>query len=1554
MADTDDWGGVAVNSQPKTDDWGGIPVAQPSAPKMPDTSGVQKMAKINLTVPRPDDEGSESQSAQPMQTPEQRLDTAMGMPITGMLKGGDKDVPIPPAVRGQYVKSIQNGTASSFSDFMQTTLHAVVPMVSRLAHPIDTAEKDLSSVGRVAGAALEGVGEGYEEGAIIPAPDNSNIGTIGATAVNAPFRTMASLFSGFQHGVYQAGKEADMPQLGKELALLPEELMGSEGVHMHLPKEVPRPAGPWDNLPGHEAVRGPTATAMGRPIDVVSSADIDQTIAAATKDKAPPPSDFKNVATVTGANETTLHVIYKETGVKPDQVFEDAKNNPEVADDVMAGKVPEAYEHLVEPKPEIATEAMQVTRDDGSKTFSVVDEEGEHVQGGFDSAEEARQYIEDKKEGAIPDEPPEWKNQKADEPITEKTAVGEQNVIPGAEKIGDRELAERQMEGAKQPEAAQKPADEGLFDVSGRGQGDLLDLLTRGERDHVETPVPVRPTGEVGGIHEGSLSDEAKGSAGHGSDQDSGPAPGAVKVRENKAPTEVGNPTSLYTFLKKNGGINDEGGNLASMGEKGLSRKKGMSWDDATQLAHEHGYFKERPSIPELQNLLLEKDAGRDHFRDQDIDRSLNAQEKAAQNLQEDPSYVEHYADSLGIDATKKPNETPRQFIDRLKKAIKEFHENEEGSAPADIYRKVIGDTIVAAEKFVGKLTGGLFEKLGNAYIKTFQPELMGDKARRADAYLAKYKAVGQEAENAFYRQHQNTIDAFNKMTSDQRMAWLYDHETGRWNEKDNPDHARYQALLDATFKAEKESIGADADKGYKENYLPHLWERPDEVKAFFNSDAMIKKYGKDGFTKVSTFKLVQDGIRAGFKLKTDNPESMLVARLLAGQDMIRTMDLLHDMESSGIAKKVSTFSIGRKIARTQRAIDDAQEKYKAASDKINDPRQMKWDFADPAVSKYMKDIQARVDKYQARIDALNKEKSENLLTPEQMKELKGGFKIIGPDSKAWFIHQEVAPLWKNAMEGKGLWENQGIVGDAYRAYTGGKAIWTSVKLGLSLFHPVHVAQINLASGIASMADHLIHGGKLSDLALRDTGITMGLTKDTFKGQDHPAVKAWQTAPEARTPEQQQMVSRMVEGGMKPTMSARDTIHFKENFDKAINGVGLNNLRLIGSAIQLPGKLMAPFFEHWIPGMKAEIYLKRYQDALDRDPSLETDAGRRGEMARKIAKDTDRTYGEMNNDVQFWNKNVRDSFNAAYISGGWKLAQLYNARGLLEPAGVAYRFAKTGEFSKGDITYQMLHAYTYTALTLATGAAINAMLGNPIGTAKDTVWDMVKNLVFPKTGDNNPDGSPIRLSQPAFAKEGYMLARDINTHGVMAGAGHFLYHQTLIPSIADTLNNRDFVGRKTISDPTDLHQWMNAGWDAVNPISLGQYEKADSKGSAVAKVAGVAGFPIAGAYIDQTAFEQKVLQAYSEQNPPKGDVYTSKLKADLKAAVASRNSEAQKRIEDRMKEEGMTSEQIEYARKPYTGKFVETAWKKLSAQDQRHLIESASEEEKKKFKVKNP
>jgi len=1090
-------------------------------------------------------------------------------------------------------------------------------------------------------------------------------------------------------------------------------------------------------------------------------------------------------------------------------------------------------------------------------------------------------------------------------------------------------------EGRMKPRVGQKAADDGLFDVAGRGQGDIFDLP-------VEKSIDTTPTAPT-------------------------PKP-KLSVIE---PSKSGKPTSLRTFLKNNGAKFDESGNLLSMkDENGKVRPSDLGKDRATELAHEYGYTDQRLSIPELENLVKDRP---EHTRMQDAERDAKSRESAAAKELADRTVYE--AEKVGIDSKVRKGETKAKYLQRLTDALVEFYKDQEGAMPPDVYRQIIGESIKAVENFTGKLTGNTFKQLGEGYIKTFQPELMGDKALLLDAFLAKYKTSLQEAENAYFRQNEREIRRWDRASRNDSLDWLYDHETGRWNEIDNPDHARFQTLMDAAHQIESKIIGKNGDEWYKENYLPHVFKKDAKSEAYFSNENMLKKYGPDWFTKKSTFKLLQDAVRAGLELETYNPERILMDRLMASNKMVRSMDLLLDAKGSGIAIEQRAFSVDKRIAKKEAEIVERQKKYKEAFEKKNPAGQVRAEGIPPVSSSLIERHKAVLEEMRTELDALKNEKSAYGNSVDA--ELKDGYRVLGPDNKVWLLDKQVVPLWKNAMEMKGLWERQGLAGNTYRGYMQAKATWVSVKLALSLFHPIHIAGIHLASGTATAAHHLIQGGKLSDLNFKNTSLRMGFDKNSLSNLkyllkdnssipsnktvvDGDGVTAWNTPIEERTPAQQEMVTRMVEGGFKPTMSAQDMVRFRDNLDKAISGIGVNNLRLLGAALQVPGKAMAPAMEHWIPALKSESYLLRTELALKRDPSLKTDAGRRGIVFRRIAQDVDRNYGEINQEVVFWNKYVKDIFNASMLSGGWKLAMLQNFRGLAEPAKIGYNYAKTGEFSKAQISEQILQSYVYTAYMLMMGALITKML---IGK-----WGDIKDWMNPDTGDVNSDGSKIRITPPAFFKEFTMMDRDVDEEGLLPGMTTFMYHQTLYPGIKETLGvagdgisdlltlsrnpiGKDGLDRTIISDPLDLQQWASYGYDSLAPITVTSSERAESKHSYVAELMNYLGFPIAGAYVDQSAFERKVLHAYHESNPTQYTAYSAKLKTKLQDAIYTNDSNKSEAVKAEMKRVGMTEKQITQAQKIYTEPFVNYAWTKLSPQEQRHLLESATEDEKQKFQL---
>lgn len=88
-------------------------------------------------------------------------------------------------------------------------------------------------------------------------------------------------------------------------------------------------------------------------------------------------------------------------------------------------------------------------------------------------------------------------------PAADHTDQGPQIVLPGAERISDRALAERRMAGRRRSDKPQRPADEGLFDSGARAQGDLLDTVDQAAAE--AEPSPSDAQKEAGNYRKGHV-----------------------------------------------------------------------------------------------------------------------------------------------------------------------------------------------------------------------------------------------------------------------------------------------------------------------------------------------------------------------------------------------------------------------------------------------------------------------------------------------------------------------------------------------------------------------------------------------------------------------------------------------------------------------------------------------------------------------------------------------------------------------------------------------------------------------------------------------------------------------------------------------------------------------------------------------------------------------------------------------------------------------------------------------------------------------------------------
>lgn len=382
---------VQDNTPPKLD------LTPVESPRLPDTSGIQKMARDNIALKQ---QGEESQP----QTPTQNLDTAMGYKTFGRAQ----DTPLPAAVREHAGEAMKNGTASSVSDYMQAAIPSVMasirgfgrslipstaafaafepgaeagalagteaapflgplapagPVVGGLVGGFGASIAASSATGKAQQLALESapkVAEALGQSPQQQAEDEAKhpISTFaGEMAPNAIFMRpgLSSVKNMAIGGAIMGAQETGREALSDE-KMSPEKIAISAGAGALLNTKTDIGSKISNSTmalisAGHDALKPIIGKMSGLPDDAVTPDHIDQTIHKEYSGE-PTAQDFHDAATALfghdGADKgaETLNNIWQATGVKPEQVFEDAKNSPDIAKDISAGNIPKAYDSL--------------------------------------------------------------------------------------------------------------------------------------------------------------------------------------------------------------------------------------------------------------------------------------------------------------------------------------------------------------------------------------------------------------------------------------------------------------------------------------------------------------------------------------------------------------------------------------------------------------------------------------------------------------------------------------------------------------------------------------------------------------------------------------------------------------------------------------------------------------------------------------------------------------------------------------------------------------------------------------------------------------------------------------------------------------------------------------------------------------------------------------------------------------------------------------------------------------------------------------------------------
>lgn len=238
-----------------------------------------------------------------------------------------------------------------------------------------------------------------------------------------------------------------------------------------------------------------------------------------------------------------------------------------------------------------------------------------------------------------------------------------------------------------------------------------------------------------------------------------------------------------------------------------------------------------------------------------------------------------------------------------------------------------------------------------------------------------------------------------------------------------------------------------------------------------------------------------------------------------------------------------------------------------------------------------------------------------------------------------------------------------------------------------------------------------------------------------------------------------------------------------------------------------------PIFEYLVPRQKLGVFSDMAKDALEQNPHMDLQTKR--EVMGKLWDSVDNRMGELVYDNVFWNRALKDSLMVATRSVGWNL-------GTFREIGGGVKDIK--DIPKlGGLSDRTSYIFGLTFVTSIIGSLTQYMM---TGQGPQEL----KDVFFPKTGKERPDGTQDRLSLPSYMKDIAEYGHDIRGF-VKYGDNPFNTVMNkihpLISTVADMVTNKDFFGGaiRSPGDTTAQQALDEAEFlmKQVTPFSLRNY-----------------------------------------------------------------------------------------------------------------------------------
>lgn len=582
------------------------------------------------------------------------------------------------------------------------------------------------------------------------------------------------------------------------------------------------------------------------------------------------------------------------------------------------------------------------------------------------------------------------------------------------------------------------------------------------------------------------------------------------------------------------------------------------------------------------------------------------------------------------------------------------------------------------------------------------------------------------------------------------------------------------------------------------------------------------------------------------------------------------------------------------------------------------------------------------------------------------------------PNGERFWVHNTADRVMQNAFNTKSLWTMPGLGGDLFRGAMWLKNTIVPIKLALSLFHPLHVATIDNATGMVRASKQLLSGtigpvrfikemaeATLYKDLLKETGGQLASAVGFAPSGGNRLLKAYQGKIKDLTPTDVESLRLMAEGGFIPEMSSQYRNAAWENLQKSVlNLSGLYKTRPgqatvagLKAAWYLPfaaiDLMQRPLFQIWIPSLKIASYIKDVQTAFRTDPTLMAEPLKRQVTLRRLAKSVDNRYGEMAYNTLFWNRWVKDLAVANTLSLGWQMGFIREyGGGALDVGQFATKEGTFVQKVKTGMLDRPLFVTYYTTQALAYGGLLTWAL---TGQSPQSLMD----YIYPKNGEENPDGTAQRVSTMFYPREFAAIYKHMENEGVVPGLGHLVQNKAsgVVGLTLEWGTGVNSFGQE-IRDPNGtvmekVRQTLAHTLGELEPISVTSIKEQASKSPLKTGVMNVAGFSPAPKYVTEARTEGEIKRLYQKYLAPKQTPYERAAYSDdarkLRKYWDSGDEDNFSNLLDQMAEKySLTGremrklqQKLQKGADPLTGMFSRLTW-----QQQKRLLDQMTDEER--------